>query len=59
MSASGLNLGPIGYCDLMLQIDNNHFTDRFIVFQDLQRNLILGLIWQCNSETRLSMANSI
>ena len=48
MSASGANLGPIGQCDLTFKLRKKQFMDRFIVLQDLQRNLILGLNWKCN-----------
>ena len=48
MSASGANLGPIGQCDLTFWLGNRYFMDRFIILQDLWRNLILGLHWQCN-----------
>ena len=48
MSASGANLGPVGQCDFLFWLGNKYFMDRFIVLQDLQRNLILGLNRQCN-----------
>ena len=48
MSACGANLGPIGQCDLKFRLGNKQFMDRFIILQDLQRNLILGLNWQHN-----------
>ena len=47
-SASGTNLHLIGQCDLTSRLGNKQFADRFIVLQDLQRNLILGLNWQYN-----------
>ena len=43
MSASGANLGAVGQCDLTFQLGSKYFMDRFIILQDLQRNLILGL----------------
>ena len=39
-SASGANLGPVGQCDIIFRLGNKQFFDRFIVVQDLQRNLI-------------------
>ena len=35
MSVSGITLCPIGQCNLTFQLRNKHFTDRFIVLQDL------------------------
>ena len=35
-------------CYLTLKLGNKYFTDKFIVLQDLQRNLILGIRWQFN-----------
>ena len=47
-SASGTNLGPVGQCDLAFRLGNKQFTERFIILQDLCRNIILRLNWQCN-----------
>ena len=47
-SARGNNLDPTGQCDLTFQLRNKQFMGRFIILQDLWRNLILGLNWQCN-----------
>ena len=47
-SASGANLGPIGPCYHTFKLGNKHFADKSIVFNDLQRNIILGLSWQAN-----------
>ena len=38
----------MGQCDLIFGLGNKQFTDRLIVLQDLHRNIILGLNWQCN-----------
>ena len=46
-SVGGTNLGLLGQCDLAFRLGNKQFTDRFIVLQDLHRNIILGLNWQC------------
>ena len=40
MSASGANLGIIGQCDLTLSLGSKQFTERFIILQDLHRNII-------------------
>ena len=48
MSTGGTTLGPIGQCDLKFILGNNQFTDGFIILQELYRNIILGLNWQCN-----------
>ena len=47
-SASGANLGPVGQCNLTFRLGNTLFTDRFIVLQDVHRNVILGINFQCN-----------
>ena len=47
-SGSGANLGPIRQCNLAFQFGSKHFMDKFIVLQDLWRNLIFSLNWQCN-----------
>ena len=47
-SASGANLGPLGQCDLTFRLGNKEFTDRFIVLQDICRNIISGLNWKYN-----------
>ena len=47
-SASEANLGPVGECDLTFRLGNKQFMDSFIVLQDLCRNIIVGLNWQCN-----------
>ena len=44
-SASRASLGLIWECDLTFQLRNRHFMNRFIVLQDLHRNLILYLNW--------------
>ena len=48
MSAIGVNLSPIGQGNLPFKFGNKQFTNRFITLQDLCRNIILGLNWQCN-----------
>ena len=48
MSASGANLGPKGQCDLTFRLGSKQHTDRFMVLQDLHRNIIVGLNWQCS-----------
>ena len=48
MLAGRANLGPIGQCDLTFRLGNKQFTDRFIILQDMQRNLILWPNWQYN-----------
>ena len=47
-SASGTSIGPIDQCDLTFKLGNKQFNDRFTMLQDLHRNIILGLNWQCN-----------
>ena len=46
-SASRANIGPVGQCDLTFRLGNKKLMDRFVL-QDLHRNFILGLNWQCN-----------
>ena len=48
ISASGANLGQIGQFDLTFRLGNKQFTNRFIILQNLYRNIILGHNWQCN-----------
>ena len=47
-SASGANLGMKRQCNLTFRLGNKQFMDKFIILQDLQRNVILGLHWQYN-----------
>ena len=47
-SANGDNLGPIGQFDLKFRLGNKQFMDRLKILQDLYRNILLGLNWQCN-----------
>ena len=47
-SASAAKLGSIGHCHLTFRLGNKCFRHKFIVLQDLQRNLVLGLNWQSN-----------
>ena len=47
-SPSGTDLGPIGQCYLTFRLGNKCFMDKFIVLQDLFRDLKLGLNWQFN-----------
>ena len=47
-SASGANLGPIGQCDLTFRLAKKQCIGRFMILQELCRNIILGLNWQCN-----------
>ena len=48
MSANNTDLGLRGYCYLTFQLGKKHFTDKFIVLWNLQKDLILGLNWQSN-----------
>ena len=48
MSASTTDPGPIVQCYLTFHLGKKNFTDKFIVLQDLQRDLILGLDEQYN-----------
>ena len=45
MLTSGVNLGPIGQCDLTSRLGNKQFTGRFIALQYFCRNIVLGLNW--------------
>ena len=47
-SAIGANLDPIGQCDLTFRFGNKQFMGRFIILQELHRNIILELNCQCN-----------
>ena len=47
-SDSGANLDPTGQCDLTFRLGNKQFTHMFTILQDICRNIILGLNWQCN-----------
>ena len=47
-SASENNVDLIGQFDLKFRLGNKQFTDRFIILQDLHRNIIIGLNWLCN-----------
>ena len=46
-SASGAYLGSIGQCDPTIRLGNNQFSNRLIILEELHRNIILGLNWQC------------
>ena len=46
--ASGTDLGLLGQCYVTFELGNKYFMDKFIVLQDLRRDLILGLNWQFN-----------
>ena len=47
-SAICTDLGPIEQCYLTFKVKNMYFTDKFIVLQDLCRDLKLRLNWQFN-----------
>ena len=45
-SADGDSLGPIGKVHLKLKIGKVVFNNRFIILNNLQHEIILGLPWQ-------------
>ena len=44
----GNSLGPIGEVHLQFQLGNVVFHDRFVIMDNLQCYIILGLPWHCN-----------
>ena len=48
VSADGDSLGPIGEVHLQFQLGNAVFHNRFIILDNLQSDIILGLPLQCN-----------
>ena len=42
------SVGPIGEVHLQFQLGNVVFHDRFVILDNLQCDIILGLPWQCN-----------
>ena len=48
VSADGNSLGPIGEVHLKFKGGKIDFNDVFVILNNLQRDIILGLPWQCN-----------
>ena len=48
ISADGDSLGPIGEVHLKFKVGKIDFNDVFVILNNLQRDIILGLPWQCN-----------
>ena len=48
VSADSDSLGPIDEVHLKFKVGKIHFNDVFVILNNLQRDIILGLPWQCN-----------
>ena len=48
VSADGDSLGPIGEVHVKFKLGKVEFNDIFIILNNLQQDIILGLPWQCN-----------
>ena len=48
VSADGNSLGPIGEVHVKFKLGKVEFNDVFIILNNLQRDIIPGLPWQCN-----------
>ena len=48
VSADGNSLGQIGEVHLQCQLGKVVFHNRFVILDNLQHDIILGLPWQCN-----------
>ena len=48
VSADGNSLGPIGEVHLKFKVGKIVFKDVFVILNNLQRDIILRLPWQCN-----------
>ena len=48
VSADGHSLGPIGEVHVKFKIGKVVFNDVFVILNNLQHDIILGLPWQCN-----------
>ena len=48
VSADGDSLGPIGEVNLKFKVGKIEFNDMFVILNNLQRDIILRLPWQCN-----------
>ena len=48
VSADGNSLGPISEVHLKFKVGKIDFNDAFVILNNLQRDIILGLPWQCN-----------
>ena len=48
VSADGDSLGPIGKVHLKFKVGKIEFNDVFVILNNLQRDIILGLPWQHN-----------
>ena len=48
VSADSDSLGPISEVHLKFRIGKMEFNDVFVILNNLQRDIILGLQWQCN-----------
>ena len=46
VSADGDSLGPIGEVHLKFKVGKIDFNDVFVILNNLQRDIILGLPWQ-------------
>ena len=46
--ADGDSLGPIGEVHLQFQLGKIVFHDRFVILNNLQCDMTLSLLWQCN-----------
>ena len=48
VSADGDSLGPIGEVHVKFKVGKVEFNDVFIILNNLQQDIILGLLWQHN-----------
>ena len=48
VSADGNSLGPIGEVHVKFKLGKVVFNNIFIILNNLQHDIILGLPWQCN-----------
>ena len=48
VSADSNSLGPISEVHLKFKVGKIDFNDVFVILNNLQRDIILGLPWQCN-----------
>ena len=44
----GNSLGPVSEVHLKFKVGKIDFNDVFVILNNLQRDIILGLLWQCN-----------